>query len=294
MRVPDFVLKTVAFISEIIDSGATGDDYDAQGTGFFAMLPADGDPNRFHHYFITAKHVILGLKRKRFALVINERHGKVRPVEVTYEKWCFHPSDASVDAAAMPFEPRQELESLSFQSKYFVTPESMKPAFGVGDDIFIPGLFTYAQGRARNMPIIRHGNLAMIPDEEIQVNYGFAKFANVYLIEARSIGGISGSPVLIRKTVSLPTRNFDTSETRLHGLSAEFHVLGLVQGHWDIKESEINNPGPVQDKQRGVNMGIAVVVPAHKILEILNGPELTELRRAADEEFSRAVSPGLD
>jgi hypothetical protein len=36
-------------------------------------------------------------------------------------------------------------------------------------------------------------------------------------------------------------------------------------------------------------MGISIVVPAHKILEVLNHPELVEARRKADEEIAREI-----
>ena len=72
---------------------------------------------------------------------------------------------------------------------------------GVGDEVFIAGLFTRAIGQARNLPIIRMGTVAMMPDEKILFH---KKMIDAYLIESRSIGGLSGSPVFIRETISTP------------------------------------------------------------------------------------------
>jgi hypothetical protein len=56
-------------------------------------------------------------------------------------------------------------------------------------------------GRKRNIPIVRTGNISMIPSEKvpgIQIRRGESVESEVYLIEARSVGGLSGSPVFIR------------------------------------------------------------------------------------------------
>ncbi len=44
-------------------------------------------------------------------------------------------------------------------------------------------------------------------------------------------------------------------------------LLGVMQGHWDVKESEINSPTIRHDKKHGVNYGICIVTPASKIYE---------------------------
>jgi hypothetical protein len=48
-------------------------------------------------------------------------------------------------------------------------------------------------GDLKNVPIVRVGNLASYPSEQIQTR-AFGRM-EAYLIEARSIGGLSGSPV---------------------------------------------------------------------------------------------------
>jgi len=43
-----------------------------------------------------------------------------------------------------------------------------------------------------------------------------------------------------------------------------------------------------------VNTGIAVVVPALKILEVLNQPQLVEMRRMDDEQMRKETIATLD
>jgi hypothetical protein len=83
----------------------------------------------------------------------------------------------------------------------FATPEVIeREGIGIGDEIAIIGLFTRFSGKGRHFPIARIGNLAMLPTERIPVG-GFAPM-EAYLAEGRSIGGLSGSPVYVRKTVN--------------------------------------------------------------------------------------------
>jgi hypothetical protein len=130
----------------------------------------------------------------------------------------------------------------------------------------------------------------MIPEEQIQTDLGFA---DVFLVEARSIGGLSGSPVLVRETVGLDGQREDGSTLKLMGLG-DTYLLGLVHGHWDINELELNKPQYTHDPRRGVNLGVAIVVPADKIIEILERPELKAKREEREENVRRGRIPTPD
>ena len=91
-----------------------------------------------------------------------------------------------------------------------------------------------------------------------------------YLVEARSIGGLSGSPAFVRKTVPV-------------GIG-EFYLLGLMHGHWDIPTKNKSDLLMADDLFGKVNMGIAIVVPAKKIREVLNQPELAKERERLEEK----------
>ncbi len=75
----------------------------------------------------------------------------------------------------------------------FATDEIIKDQnIGLGDEVFITGLFGYVAGSQKNIPIVRVGNIAMMPDEKVPTE---GEPMEAYLIEARSMGGLSGSPV---------------------------------------------------------------------------------------------------
>jgi hypothetical protein len=75
-----------------------------------------------------------------------------------------------------------------------------------------------------------------------------------------------------------------------------------MHGHWDIKEEDMNDVEIVSvdrknNERQGVNLGIALVVPAKRILEILHQPALVDGRRRHDRESrdaEGATAPDAD
>jgi hypothetical protein len=204
--------------------------------------------------------------------------------------WHFHP-DKTVDIAIAGVVPDPAAEVASFTIGDFfdlANPGDM----GIGDEIFFPSLFSFAYGdEQRIQPILRHGNLAMLPDKQVQTEYGFA---DVYLVEAHSLGGISGAPVYIRQTLAMKQKNTQTGEERrFHGLGG-MKLLGVMYGHWDIDPSRKNSHTIEADQKRGVNVGIAMVTPASKILEVLNLPEVAALREEDQRKYFERIRPRAD
>ena len=283
MRVPDTILKCVGFVAEVI-SDTSGDSFDHVATGFFVSMPSD-NPDIAKHQdvkyfaFVTAAHVARGMANTRTAVIVNRHGGGVTVIKSAANQWYFHPNDPSVDVAVVPINLTSDIDIMALPVSLFVNKKLTvgDHPIGLGDEVYMPGLFTFGIGNKRNNPIVRYGNLAMLPDEPIQTDYGFAE---VYLIEARSIGGISGSPVFIRPTNYLQPN--DEEVKGIHGVAAETILLGLAHGHWDVRESDKNDVNVVHTMRHGVNMGLGIVVPAHKILEVINQPALVEARAQAD------------
>jgi hypothetical protein len=127
-----------------------------------------------------------------------------------------------------------------------------------------------------------------MPDEKVDTN----TFGSIdaYLIEARSIGGLSGSPVFVHLGI---VRNIQGQIRHASNPTGIFYLLGLVHGHWDIPENATDNM--TEDISGGkINMGIAIVVPAVKIFEIINQPKWIEERQAVMEEGKKKTLPTED
>lgn len=281
MRVDDQVLKSVAFIGRILHNQPKAFDGEPLGTGFFVSM-ASSVAGRMFHCFVTARHVVDGLKGDQPYIVINRRNAGRKVLLLGPDiRWWHHPTDSTADVAVMPFEvqPDHDIVSIGAADAFLTLANRDKYRIGVGDEIFITGLFTYAAGERRNMPIVRHGNIAMMPDEPIQLDHGFA---HVYLVEARSIGGLSGSPVFVRETVTIQVKD-QSGEKLAFGGYGRLQLLGLCLGHWDVDPNDKNKAFPPLGVG-GVNMGIGIVVPASKILETINQPELTDMRTEVEKQ----------
>ena len=254
MRVADQLLKCVAFVAEVIAPDTTGVDLDHQGTGFFVTVPSVL-PGTSYPFFVTARHTAAGLVNRDSYIRVNNKSGGADCLQVMGSSWYLHPTERTVDVAVIPCLLNSGLDVLSVSAPAsFLTKALMEEKrIGVGDEVFTIGLFTPAVGSVRNMPIVRYGNIAMLPDEPIQVD---GEFAEVYLIESRSIPGISGSPAFVRQTLAIDGGNDAHGQQRsLLGASSENVLLGLVRGHWDVRESDLNKPSFIHDRQRGVGHG---------------------------------------
>lgn len=286
MRVPPVVLKSIGFVAEVVGSDLAIDDSLLIGTAFIVSVPAKSLQNHRHYYVVTAKHVLKEKPNTRIVVLVNQKSGGMKPLNIF--GWYQHP-DPSVDVAVGIFVFDPAADNISTFGLEDAFDDADREPFGVGDEVFFPGLFHLAPGISRVVPTVRHGNVALLPDEQIQVR---GTFAHVYLIEARSIGGVSGSPVWIRETIEVRVRRDSGHPTTVKGLG-QMKLLGLMQGHWDVEESEINEVN-FQPAAHGVNLGIAIVIPAAKILETINLPELAQQREEIETLKRSQTDPMMD
>jgi len=273
MRVPDEVKKSVVFV------GTMGRDQHGQetpyygGTGFLVSLPSRNIVGNSFIYLVTAKHVIDKAGDRPLILRVNTTDGKSTIVREEAPGWFFHPTDTAVDVAAVPVRHIPSFDYNVMPTSAFVTDDVIhEQNIGIGDEVFITGLFPRHSGSKRNIPIVRIGNIAMMPEERIVTNLGEAE---VYLIEAKSIGGLSGCPVVVNKTT--PSGVW------------QFHLLGMMHGHWDIGLDRMDDMDA--NVLGSINMGIAIVTPAKKILEVLENPALVTYRLEVEEMVKKMDVP---
>ena len=250
------------------------------GTTFFVDV-VDGPAKRA--YAVTARHVID--KSEDFGALymrLNTADSYV-DIEVPQTSWMLH---ESTDVAVLRLQaPVGNYDILTIPHTNLLTDEGVGIArIGIGDEVFFTGLFSEHPGRERVQPIIRFGNIAMMPHEPIKVDLRVAREIDAYLVEARSTGGNSGSPAF----VIFPAYRSGNSVTVEKQLPV--NMLGLVHGHRDIKQ-DIDLTGDNSGRaQVPLNAGIASVVPSQKILDLLMSEELAterlEARRAIEIQGS--------
>ena len=299
MRIPDTALKCVGYVCEAVYRDAEGRPQgDPYATGFFVTVPCESAElkDQEMYYFITAKHVANDLKERDIYFQVNRKGGgttheilRIAPV------WFLHPTDKNADIAVIQVALNAYTVDLApIQIHDFGMPDRLKDLnIGIGDEVHSIGLFSPSPGNESNTPIVRFGNVSMMANEPIQTDLGYTE---MYLVEARSIGGMSGSPVFVRPTFAQNIGLKDGSAVRVFSAGTGQTLLGMAQGHWDIREEEINSPHFTQDRKKGVNYGVALVVPAFKIHETIYQPGLVAMRKQQEQSVIRRQQsvPGSD
>jgi hypothetical protein len=280
VRLNDDVANCVVYLG--IPADLRGEDLDIFGTGF---LVACG--GKFGNYIITAAHVAKYLDAP-FGVRLNDKNGKACLVRVQSTTWWRHPTDDKVDVAVMQFDVPEWADVSPWIPKWYVSESKRKTKnIGAGDLAHIVGLYKWLPGHARNTPIVHTGHIAMMFQEPIackdwrQAQPEKHPLINIegHLIEAQTLDGLSGSPVFVRRSIPammvIPEVQKDPLGVWLHG---SLWLLGLWHGAWfgdpaeELKKKFI---GPIK-----VSAGMGIVVPATKILEVLNRQELLEMRNA--------------
>ena len=269
MRLKQDVLKTVFYVGT-----KSGDAFSPLGTAFLLMH------NKRMLYAVTAKHVAEGFGDDPIYFRMNNREGRVvdyfldptQPVQMPFE-WFYHP-DESVDIAVLPFFldlDRANVDYLIISSEESVDRSKHKnraSPVGCGDLCYAIGLFSLAPGTKQNFPVIHTGHIARMSsrDELIPQRQADGRIVQQegYIVQLSNLGGLSGAPVFVRAGGSLPLTNGEEALLPL----ARVDLLGVWSGSWE---------GPrAGSPQMRVPVGMGLVAPSERLLELLNSEPVLE------------------
>jgi hypothetical protein len=253
---------------------------------------------------VTAEHVVAGLLANDLEIWVrvNMRDGQTQQIKVEATQFRFHPNNAhepadvpvcpirTTDPAAGHVQITDTLSlPLNGPSSWYPTSELAQDAVKVGNEIAIVGLFRSHYGAMRIVPIVRAGNIAAMPEEPVHTRYGGM---HAYLIEARSIGGLSGSPVFAMIGPEISMINALASARGERIPTQNIALLGLVHGHFDVPNLNEDVAADDAGRAQSIHTGIGVVVPVAKILETVQHPNLSTMRKeAADELRTQGIRP---
>lgn len=292
MRLPDEMLNAVCFLC----TGEAGQlqSFKYGGTAFFVSIPSERYPNQFQHiYLVTAKHNIERASNTGQTLHVrlNTKTGGAGFVPVTYE-WFYSDNEAE-DVAVLPWSPPMDgdqpadVDFKCFPAHQMAGNRVIEDVgIGIGEEIAIIGLFSQRHGATKNYPIVRSGIISAMPGEPFQDDSG--AYYHAYLAEIRSIGGLSGSPVIVTIDPMRPgALGARKAPPVLHSV---FYLLGLIRSHWDLKRKHVSLDFG-DDELQQVNMGIAQVTPIHDLMRIILREDLKKLRREVeDQELKRRAA----
>ena len=276
MLVPERVRKCVFFLGI-----KQGDQFRPRATAFAVEI--DEQQHRWC-YLVTAEHVVARSLSLRCDLWLRVNRWSEEPAEIKIDSssWYFHPNSAEVatDVAVCPisFDSSEEIDPVPIYGPRTVAATRTvidDVRIGVGDEVIVTGLFRSHYGQQRNVPIVRVGNVAMLDGDPVRTKNG--SYVDAYLIEARSIGGLSGSPAFVH----LPGIRTIEGKTDLFGTKPfyQIYLLGLMHGHFDVEDLNLDVVlDDAKDASSGIHSGIGVVIPVEKIIDTVMQSKLVEAR----------------
>jgi hypothetical protein len=270
------LLNSVAFLSP--------DDYEIRnvGTGFTVGIP--GAVGNIVLYLVTSAQVAYQLDHIPFLIGQNFLvQGKSLIRTRDNYRWWYHPTEAeSVDVAVTMFAGQGFSPS---DLNFHYVPVSMlatedrisacqiKPS----DSVDAVNLIAQMVGQERQAVSVVSGHISSMSQDRIW-SEKIGKNIEAYLVESESILGLGGTPVFAHHS-AVASPSYSEGENRNHE-SSSLSLLGLVHG----RLNDISSP-ECKSALMQPNRLSSAVVPAKKILEVLNHPELIQKRKELDSHF---------
>lgn len=269
-RIPQTWFDSIVYLYPDIARAQAGEQ--VGGTGFLLGWPV-ADTGLLAMWVVTNRHVIE--EGGHWTVRVNRKAGGVESIDTTDEEWIFSPDS---DLAVRPILLSQDIHGFSYLTKDWLISKEWYDALdvGPGDECITIGRFIGHDGRAKNYPTARFGQIAQNPNEPVKLG---GKMQECFLIESRSIGGTSGSPVYLhldpvyhRPGISGNTAPDGTVlgkghfPTTLWLLGICFAMAPLWQKVCDSHGVEIQS-----DFKVALNTGMMGVVPAWHLLDLMDG-----------------------
>jgi len=263
MLIPRELLDSVVSLGVETAAG-----FNPGGAAYFVTVPATLVPDKQHTYLVTAGHCVRA--RDNLVTRLNAPGGgtvvDLLPLE---DRWLrlAEPDlgEQYVDLAAVRWNPEVSAEagykSIPLETMFDerLVGNEADVGIGIGDEVFTVALMGVRYAQEQDAPMARTGNISMVPREPMLVRFenGPELRMRLYLIELRSGSGVSGSPVFARPRVGQGAPGPAIS------------LLGTLVGPWD---------GGAEGQA-----GLAKVLPAQLLKELLYQEEETEKRRDAEQ-----------
>lgn len=246
------MLQSVVFLGNVTlsDGGAGNPVPNLGGTGVLMSCDLQYQPFARLNFIATAKHVAQQTNAQALSVKFNLLNGTGSYAIITDPIWFDHP-DPSVDLSLIPWY-REGLAAIAMHSDTILTDYHLdKQEIGAGDPITVTGLFSPIGQTQRMIPIMRAGIIAMMPGEPVALRSD-VRSSEVYLVETISLGGLSGAPVFLNDPNHGP------------------QLLGLITGHLRTHDEQGGLHDALSMSNGLINAGVAAVVPAKRILDILD------------------------
>lgn len=264
------------------------------GSGVLVGIDSTANRSRVHLYAVTNDHVA---KECPVARLVNRR-GDAYVLPGARCDWKPHPDGDDIavrSLGAVPADDYWYISDVTLLSSEDVDSDEVAP----GDDCLMVGRYINRRlARQFDRPVVRFGNLAMLPETVYQDKRSFDQES--FLVDMRSQAGYSGSPVFVYyeepgwRNVPPPPddphAHAEWQQERLavremSGMMGKTWLLGIDWGHLSIWGDVFDGKRTVGRME--VSSGMAGVVPAWKLRGLLfNEEDLTMAREKAEAQLA--------
>lgn len=272
-------LNSVVYLYDSEEELSHGSDQGA--CGFLVGVRFPGQSPLRHLYLVTAAHAVRNrttgqFKREQWAR-LSGRNGGSHQAVVRAADWHTLANEAA-DLAIAPLQSGNVDHLRWIESGVFLTPGD--PYVGPGSDVYMLSRFLLNDGGKLNAPAVRFGTIAMMPGAPVPIaSLGYSM--SCFTLEMRSIGGHSGSPVMVSRIPWMAVR------TSPGDWVDHAYLLGVDCGHFRTRvQAEFLN-GQVAEIRE--NSGMSFAVPAWKIKELLNEDPLRLAREEIEARHNQTL-----
>lgn len=245
-------------------------------------------------YLVTVQHIAAWLGDNPFLIRLNRSDGTADNVSIDplaeNTRWHTKADDPDLDLAVMPFDCNLKAAGYDclFLTTDFVGERAGKVCaknIGLGDSCCTVGLFQLVAGEKRNLPVVHRGSVALIAGEQripvedwLARGQGKVRYVDCHLVETQCLKGLGRSPVFAHGSFDLMDLPVIGTDNKMGvGVSCkDVSLFGIWQGSWDAPLGSVLGVEDVSGARVPVGMG--VVVPAVKLIELLEVDEMKEQR----------------
>lgn len=271
------------------------------GSGVLVGIQSQASPSHAHLYAVTNDHVVQNCPVARLV----RQNGDSHVLPGAGSDWDSHPEGDDIAIRRLGAVAKDEywyVEAELLLTQADLTPDGISP----GDDCLMVGRYINQNFRQFDGPVARFGNLAMLPEGVRQEQRFFEQES--FLVDMRSHSGFSGSPVFVYYEESGwrflpplaeapetgdPVKDSEARTEALEqrvagrdvsGIMGRVWLLGVEWGHLPIWDDVFDADQKVGRMR--ISSGMAAVVPAWKLADLLDQEEIKMARDIAENELS--------
>jgi hypothetical protein len=266
------------------------------GTGFIVARQWQNAPSRTHFYAVTNWHV--AVQSGASILRINTLDGKSRLIDTEPHEWCFY--NASNDLAIYDITDQLIRDGTNPDIITYIHEDSFATAgfifehdIGMGDDVFMIGLFVDHSGKEQNVPLARFGNIARLSSGTSLVEQPNGQMMPSHLVDTRSRGGFSGSPVFVYRVPFTQLKSV-RGNYRIAAVDPKdmfCMLLGVLCAQFPeevrIKIAESKRKQIEEGDILKMPSSVTVVVPAWEISRLINDDKFARIRNMREANHAQ-------